>query len=83
MGSAECREAPVEAAETLRDGPQCLILPHQRVRSVSGRLRRWGTAPESPTPAVLFFHDLRFAGGNQVVDSSELTGNDDVNQLRG
>ena len=42
------------------------------VRSVSGRLRRWGTAPESPTLADLFFDDLRDAGGNQVVDSSEL-----------
>ena len=29
MGSSECREVPVEAAETLRDGPQCLILPYE------------------------------------------------------
>ena len=75
MGSSECREALVELAETLRDVPQCLILSHQHVRSVSGRLRRRGIALGSPTPRVLFFHDLRFESllsGHQVLDSSEL-----------
>ena len=70
MGSSECREALVELAETLCDVPQCLILSHQHVRSVSRRLRRRGIALGSPTPRVLFFHDLRFAGGNQVMDST-------------
>ena len=75
MGSSECREVPVERAETLSDGPQCLILSHQHVRSVSGRLWRRGTAPESPTPNKDFFHDLldeSLLTGEQVVDSSEL-----------
>ena len=75
MESSGWREVPVEAAETLRDGPQCLILSHEHVRSVSGRLRRQGLAPESPTPALLFFHDLRdksLLSGHQVLDSSEL-----------
>ena len=72
MGSSGCREVPLEVAQRLCDGPQCLILSHQHVRSVSGRLRRWGTAPESPTPADLFFHDLLCPGGDQVTDSNEL-----------
>ena len=72
MGSSGCREVPVEAAETLRDGPQCLILSHQHVGSVFGRLRRRGTSPESPTRGVFFFHDLLYPGGEQVVDSSEV-----------
>ena len=72
MRSSECREVLVEAAETLRDGPQCLILSHQHVRSVSGRLQRQEIAPGPPTPNSFFSHDLTYAGGEQVVDSSEL-----------
>ena len=72
MGSSECREVPLEAAETMRDASQGLILSHQRVRTVPGGLQRRGTASESPTPSGDFFHDLRYAGGEQVVDSSEL-----------
>ena len=74
IGSSEYRKVPLEPAETLPDGPQCLILSRQHdiVGSVSGRLQRQGNTPESPTPAGLFFHDLQDAGGEQVLDSSEL-----------
>ena len=75
MGSSKCREVPVEAAETLRDASQCLIQSHQHVGSVSGRLQRRRTAPKSPTPSDIFFHDLQdesLLSGEQVVDSSEL-----------
>ncbi len=42
-------------AETLREGSQYLIMSRRHVRTVSGRLRRLGIVPESPTPSYIFF----------------------------
>ena len=55
MVSSGCREVPVEAAETLRHDPQCFILPHQHVGSVSGRLQRRGVPQSRPHLRYFFF----------------------------